>query len=145
MPTSKNQYIYNLKELITSLSNNSGTVSFKEILNKIRFSYKEMEPLCFWDSDNITEINIDENDQYNLKLICWEKGQQTTTFVNNHNEAWIYVLKGELIDEVYEETNENNFLTLSIKNLLNISKSGGKHKLSNAFDGRSVSLHLYIS
>lgn len=142
-----NSKIYNLKDLIITLKNKDDNVSSSEILKEIEFGFKEIEHLCFWDRDNYSKISIDKNGFGELVLICWEKDQQSPIHKHNINEAWTYVLKGELTEEVYNSDNDttidNNFI-LTQRDFTSITKESNKvHRLINSYNGRSVSLHLY--
>ncbi len=146
MPFNKTK-IYNLKDLINALKVKSDNDSYSENLNEIQFGFKGIEHLCFWDRDNYSKISVEKNEAFELVLICWEKEQQSPIHNHDIDEAWTYILKGELTEEVYQN-NDNptleDTLVLSQKNISSIKKEGGNvHRLINSYDGRSVSLHLY--
>lgn len=141
-----NSKIYKLKDLISALKIKDD--SYSEILDKIHFGFKEIEHLCFWDRDYYSKISIEKGDDYELVLICWEKDQQSPIHNHDLDEAWTYILKGELTEEIYTEAKGNstleNTVTLSQKAISSIKKESDKvHRLINSSNGRSVSLHLY--
>ncbi len=138
--------IYNLKNLTDTLNNKKDSVSYTEIFNKIQFGYKDIEHLCFWDPDNYSKINIEKHDDYELVLICWEKGQYSPVHNHDLDLACTYILKGELTEEIYSQT-EEPVLEKKIKHIQKnfscLKKEDKKnHRLINSFDGRSVSFHL---
>ena len=147
MPNNKLK-IYNLKDLINALKAKAINESYSTILNEIQFSFKDIEHLCFWDSDNYSKISIEKGELYELVLICWEKEQQSPIHGHNLDEAWSYILKGELTEEIYLSAEENSELDstniLSTKKISCIKRDSKKvHRLINSYNGRSVSLHLY--
>jgi len=141
--------IYNLKGLDEALALKSEEVTYVQILSSIRFNFKEIEPLCFWDADNYSKINIGNGDNHELVLICWENNQYSKIHKHNNKEAFTYVLKGELTEHVFSRSAENltseKTTVLSQKDISSIIKKSNKeHQLINSYNGRSVSLHLYI-
>jgi cysteine dioxygenase len=138
--------IYNLKDLTEALRNKQDADSYQEIFDNIQFGFKEIEPLCFWESDNYSKIFIEKDDKYELVLICWEKGQQSPIHDHQFSLACTYILKGELTEEIYTQDNppvleqkikhtHKNFSCLNEVNKKN-------HRLINSFHGRSVSFQL---
>lgn len=141
--------LYNLSELEHAL-NTHGKDSYKDIMDSIRFNFKDIEHLCFWDPDHYSKINIGEGKNYELMLICWEKKQYSSIHKHEKEEAWTYVLKGEITEKIYQPINGHGHFNLESEIKLNpkkfscINNNGRQHELINSFDGRSVSLHLYI-
>lgn len=147
MPSTKSK-IYSLKDLINSLKNKDTNNSYSEILENIQFGFKDVEHLCFWDRDNYSKIRIEEDEHFELVIICWEIGQQSPIHACKVDETWMYIVKGELTEEIYSEDIENpilgNTIVLSRKNISSIKKeSNTVHRLTNSYNGRSVSLRLY--
>ena len=140
----ENNAINSLKDLIDSLREEVGFKSYADVLKNIRFGFGEIEHLCFWDPDNYSKITIEKNGKYELALICWEKGQHSAIHNHDNDEAWTYVVKGELTEDVYENdtAKDSNVLKRRRMSAL-LSDESKQHRLSNSFNGRSVSLHLY--
>jgi len=87
---------------------------------------------------------LDDIKNNELVLICWEKEQQSLIHDHDLEEAWTYILKGELTEEIFEDSILTNKIELSTKNLSSLRKDNNKtHRLTNSYNGRSVSLHLY--
>ncbi len=141
--------LYNLKDLDLALKAKSEDVAYTDILSAIKFNFKEIEHLCFWDADNYSKINIGNGANYELVLICWEDSQQSQIHKHSENEAFTYVLKGELTEDIFDGGNSASTAGRSI--VLNrtdisslVNKSEKEHRFTNSYGGRSVSLHLYI-
>lgn len=141
--------LYNLDDLKNALTANDS--SYESILNRIRFNFKDIEHLCFWDADNYSKINIGEGKNYELVLICWEKEQHSPIHQHGYEEAWTYVLKGEITEKKYQPVNGSGCFNLDSEIKLDPRKfsslrnNGIQHELINSFNGRSVSLHLYVN
>jgi cysteine dioxygenase len=139
--------IYTLKDLTETLKNKKDSDSYQEIFNKIQFGFKEIEHLCFWDSDNYSKIFIEKDNKYELVLICWEKGQKSPIHSHQFSLACTYILKGELTEEIYSQSDTSPILEKTIKhghkNFSCLIKENKKnHRLINSSHGRSVSFQL---
>ena len=142
-------HIYNLKELDEALKAKSENTSYTEVLNAIRFSFKEVEHLCFWDAESYSKINIGNGANYELVLICWENGQQSQIHQHDEHEAFTYVLKGEITEEIFKNPLKSltpeKIKVLTKRDITSIINKGKKeHCLINSYKGRSVTLHLYV-
>jgi cysteine dioxygenase len=138
--------IYTLTDLKDALKEKDDKTSFSNILSKIQFGFKEVEHLCFWDPDNYCKISIEKGEDCELVLICWENGQQSPIHNHELKEAITYVMKGEITEEIYDETKAELEKTVILKNkdISKITEDEKKtHRLINSYNGRSVSLHIY--
>ncbi|PCJ27631.1 MAG: hypothetical protein COA97_03160 [Flavobacteriales bacterium] len=142
-----NSNISNLNDLINALNCNGEADSNTQILKRIKFGFREIEHLCFWDRDNYSKISIEKNEACELVLICWEKDQKSAIHDHDLDEAWTYILKGELTEEIFSSVDSSTVektLVLKQKAVSSIRKESNKvHRLINSYNGRSVSLHLY--
>lgn len=143
--------IYNLTELTSSLKNIDNKLDYGKILSKIRFSFKDIEHLCFWDADNYSKINIGDGDNFELNLICWEPQQESLIHHHLNEKSWIYVIKGEITEKTYEPISGSQNFKLIDETILTPRKSSHiefdkniHHQLINSNATRSVSLHLYV-
>lgn len=143
--------IYNLTELTSVLKNTDKDCDYSKILSKIRFNFKDIEHLCFWDSDHYSKINIGEGENFELNLICWEAQQQSLIHQHLYEKSWIYVIKGEITEKIYNPINGSGNFNLNGETILTPRKSSHlafnkslHHQLTNSNPTRSVSLHLYI-
>lgn len=143
--------IYNLSELTSVLKNTDSNFNYNELLSKIRFNFKDVEHLCFWDADNYSKINVGEGDNFELNLICWETHQQSKIHQHQKEKSWIYVIKGEITEKRYHSINGSGKFALDGETILTPRKlshinfeKNMHHQLINSNPTRSVSLHLYI-
>lgn len=145
------QLIYNLTDLTSALNNTDTKTDYENILSQIRFTFKDIEHLCFWDADNYSKINVGDGEHFELNLICWEAQQQSIIHQHLNEKSWIYVLKGEITEKVYQPINGYGQFKLNGEAILTPRKSSHltfdkniHHQLTNSNATRSVSLHLYI-
>lgn len=140
--------IYNLSDLTVALEkldkSNPG-----QLLSKIRFNYKDIEHLCFFDADHYSRINIGSGQNYSVDLICWEKEQHSPIHNHEDDHAWTYILKGQITEKLYTPENEGKFnlkeeIILPQNDVSHLNNGAIFHELVNTFNGRSVSLHVYI-
>lgn len=143
--------IYNLTELTSVLKNAKNSLDYAKILAKIRFGFKEIEHLCFWDADNYSKINIGEGENFELNLICWEPHQASLIHPHLNEKSWIYVIKGEITEKIFQPINGSGNFNLKGETVLTPKKCSHiefdkdiYHQLLNSNTTRSVSLHLYV-
>ncbi|MDF1673986.1 MAG: cysteine dioxygenase family protein [Vicingaceae bacterium] len=143
--------IYNLNDLTSALNNTENEADYDDILSKIRFNFKDIEHLCFWDAEHYSKINVGEGENYELNLICWESQQQSKIHQHLNEKSWIYVIKGEITEKTYHPINGSGNFDLKGETILTPRKSSHltfnknlHHHLANSNPTRSVSLHLYV-
>jgi cysteine dioxygenase len=143
--------IYNLADLTNALNEVEHREEYPQLFNKIRFTFKDIEHLCFWDADNYSRINIGQGKNYELVLICWENNQQTLIHHHHAVQACTYIIKGEITEKIFHPINGSGKHVLKGEKILIPRKvfcldqvSSDQHQLINSFNGRSVSLHLYV-
>ena len=143
-----NSNIYSLTDLTQALKTTS---NYEELFSRIRFNFKDIEHLCFWDADNYSKINVGDGDNFELNLICWEAQQHSLIHRHVNEQSWIYVLKGEIAEKTYQPINGSGKFQLSGETLLTPRKFSHinfgeqlHHELVNPSATRSVSLHLYV-
>ncbi|MCB0401900.1 MAG: cysteine dioxygenase family protein [Flavobacteriales bacterium] len=144
--------IFNLNQLTDALNQaDGGDATYEFIMGNIRFGFKDIEHLCFWDADFYSRINIASGSNYSLDLICWEKQQHSPIHNHEKDRAWFYILKGEITEKLYKPINGSGHYEFEAEKILAPRRSshlnhGGEryHELVNSNSGRSVSLHLYV-
>lgn len=136
-----------LDELITALSEGERT-TYNNIFRSINFPTNAFEEFSSWSNDCYTRNCIFDNDQFELILLCWEKGQMTPIHDHGGEECWVKIIEGEFKETIYKE-NEKGGLDI-VKS--SIAKSNditymidfmGYHSLENLSNKRSMSLHFY--
>ena len=139
--------ISNLDSLIEQLSNGSKE-EYKAIGVTLDLPLSELLPYTFWSDKHYTRNCIDKTNDFELILLCWEPGQETSVHCHGGEECWVYMIDGELEESHYKY--ENDILEkVNTDKLLSGAKSFmsdeiGYHKLVNNTSNRAISLHLYM-
>lgn len=125
----------------------SDKTDYLSILESTEISSTCYKEFSSWSSENYTRNCITINDEFELILLCWEKGQQTPIHDHGGEECWVKVIEGSLEEVIYKEE-DGDLMSIRTNTLLpdNISYMVdfmGYHALKNTFDGRTVTLHLY--
>ncbi len=122
---------------------------YLDTLKRIQIPIREYEKYYSWNSDRYTRNSIFENEQFEILLVCFEKGQGSPIHDYDFNEAWITVVQGKLREEKFRQHPRGNRLEkVSSVNLMPgdftfISGQVGIHRYFNIFENRSVCLCLY--
>lgn len=142
MKTSKN--IQKLVDLITTTSRKN----YNKLLTNFDFSTINFESYKTWSIEKYTRNCLYKDANFELILLCWEKGQQTPIHGHNGQDCWVFLLEGSM-EEVFFSMGDNDSLTVCgshpvMPNQVTFMNDGqGFHQLKNDAKGRSVSLHLY--
>jgi len=139
--------ILTLSELITELSESSKD-NYKSIFKNLKLNADELEGFANWSSQSYMRNGIYKDDCFELILICWEEGQETSIHCHGGEECWVYLLDGEVQEVFYGLDESENLITIGARSLHKnqdsyINDSIGFHKLKNNTKGRTMSLHLY--
>jgi len=99
-----------------------------------------------WSQKKYTRNCIYNDEQFELILLCWENGQETSIHCHGGEECWVHLLEGEMEEQLYNK--DENVTLKAIRKLQKfqssyINDSIGFHRLKNSFKGRTISLHLY--
>ena len=141
--------IDSLDQLIEKLQDSTRRESVRAITS-MDIPIAEYKPFQTWNEAHYTRNCISRTEDYELLLLCWEKGQETPIHCHNGEECWVYAVKGKLFEERYDYDNSDNLnilnhATYNQGQLSYMSDDMGYHLLRNIDNGRSMSLHLYMS
>lgn len=147
----KNVQILNSKDHIQrfiDLLSEADKKDYTSIIKNFDFGLIDFSPYENWTTKHYTRNCFYRDDRFELLLICWEKGHQTSIHDHNGEDCWVYVLQGKMEEEFYTLKNDGGLKLRSV-NSLNpkmLTKSGngnGFHRLKNDSGQRSLSLHVY--
>lgn len=145
MDSSEN--ITSLNKLLEVLPTCSGQDYF-DIARNLAIPEEDLLPFAFWSEKTYTRNCVSRTEDYELLLLCWEKGQETQIHCHNGEECWVYLAEGKLREKRYVENNGNLKLIADVKmtqdRLSYMNDDLGYHSLHNLNEGRSMSLHLYV-
>lgn len=137
----------NIEELIRLLSESSKT-HYNALLDNFNFDTIDFKGYESWSSEKYTRNCIYKDHQFELILLCWNLGQETSIHNHDGEDCWVYLLEGELEEVFYSldvsnNLNEEGSQSIAPHELSFMNDKIGLHKLRNGFQGKSVSLHLY--
>ncbi len=137
----------NIQELIQQLSESSKT-HYNSILNNFDFNTIDFKQFESWSSKKYTRNCLYKDAQFELLLLCWEEGQETSIHDHDGEDCWVYLLEGKMEEVFYTLDSSNTLIDEHSQSILPhqlsfINDRVGLHKLRNAFNDKSVSLHLY--
>lgn len=139
--------IETLNELVDSLTEGE-RVTFGDIVHSIQIPKQDFEEINSWSKKCYTRNCIAQGDEFELILLCWEKGQASPIHDHGGEECWVKIIDGEFRETLYQKNKEGELE--SIKSME--STAGditymvdfmGYHRLENLSNKRSLSLHLY--
>ena len=136
-----------LNDLISALSE-SERATYNHIIHSLQLEPNAFEKYANWSKDCYTRNCIADTEKFELILICWCAGHQTSIHDHGGEECWVKVVEGEFKETIYKQ-DEVGALKLtktkfSKKNDVTYMKDFmGFHRLENSANKRSMSLHLY--
>jgi cysteine dioxygenase len=136
-----------LNDLISALSEGERT-TYNHIIHSLQLEPNAFEKYAYWSNDCYTRNCIADTEKFELILICWCAGHQTSIHDHGGEECWVKVIEGEFKETVYKQDKMGALkLTktkFSKKNEITYMKDFmGFHRLENSANKRSMSLHLY--
>ena len=139
--------LQSLNDLISTLSEGERT-TYNHIIHSLQLEPNAFEKYANWSKDCYTRNCIADTEKFELILICWCAGHQTSIHDHGGEECWVKVIEGEFKETLYKQ-DEVGALKLtktkfSKKNDVTYMKDFmGFHRLENSANKRSMSLHLY--
>ncbi len=136
-----------IQRLIQLLSESSKS-HYTEILNNFDFESVDFSAYESWSSNKYTRNCMYRDSQFELLLLCWQEGQETSIHGHEGEDCWVYLLEGEM-EEVFYTVDTDNFLVENRSHKIQphqqtfMNDRIGFHKLKNVAQGPSLSLHLY--
>lgn len=119
-----------------------------EVMSNVQIPRAEFQRYYSWDDERYARNVLARNADFEVLLICWEKGQSSPIHDFNAQEAWIHPVEGMLREECYKINIHDDRLE-KVSNVLlgtdefSYMKQIGIHRYSNAYSARSVSLNIY--
>ncbi len=120
-----------------------------DIMKATKIPTAEFEKYYSWDDANYTRNVLMRNEDIEVLLICWEKGQSSPIHDFNSQEAWIHPIVGELREERFKINPGDDIRLERVSSVLlgpdeyTYMNQVGIHRYSNAYEARSVSLNIY--
>jgi predicted metal-dependent enzyme (double-stranded beta helix superfamily) len=136
-----------INTLINVLSESSKE-DYTEILLNFNFKNIDFSEIEYWEPQCYTRNCFYKDDDFELILICWDKGQQTAIHNHDGEDCWVYLLEGEIEEDFYRlnDNEQLEFCATSVLEKGQVTKSdklSGFHRLRNNKINRALSLHVY--
>lgn len=140
----------NLNETLENLK--KGNVSFDDVTeNLFSYSFEDYNEIFKIDQIEVAEktykrLPVFNNDNCVAILMLWGNNNKTAVHDHKNYEGKIKVLKGELTEVYYKETEdfiEYEGAGVAIEGLVFEEELGGIHSIVNNKNVLSVSLHIY--
>lgn len=136
-----------LHKLIIQLSNAS-LEDYNSILKTFDFDGIDLLPFQSWSAKKYTRNCLHRDADFELILLCWEEGQETSIHGHDGEDCWVYLLNGAMEEVLYTMNDEHELChesthSIATNQLTFMNDKIGYHKLKNTNPGRSMSLHLY--
>ena len=120
-------------------------------MKNLQLDEGDLKDLTYFKKSNYTRNLLEKNSEFELIVLCWEKGHKTPVHDHNGSLCWTKVIEGEVLESVYKRNLVENWRFCSpVANTTNLKK-GAVSFISDkvgfhSFECRSlkaVSLHLY--
>ncbi|APY07897.1 hypothetical protein BWZ20_06090 [Winogradskyella sp. J14-2] len=133
---------------LINLLTESSKKDYTNILLNFNFQDIDFSEIEHWKPHDYTRNCFYKDKNFELILICWDKGQKTAIHNHNGEECWVYLLEGELEEDFYEldDSGQLEYKSSQILRPNEITKSEGHdvfHSLGNSTKSRAISLHVY--
>lgn len=94
--------------------------------------------------NNYNRIRICDNYVYDIYIITWNVNQNAPIHDHSDNGCWMKVLKGKLIENIYNHDLSLKQSNELLKNDIGFIKNDiGYHNIINSNNDVSVSIHIY--
>ena len=143
------EHINSLDDLVEALAD-SKLEDFPHILKRINIDDEDLAGFCNWEEGEYTRNCLDRKDEYELVLICWDRGAETPIHGHDGQKCWVYQLRGALTEIRYDKNPDGQPIeairtSMDETHLSYMDDTMGYHILRNDSSDRCLTLHLYVS
>ena len=145
----KSQLIHKQKiDLLFSKLTNQGYEHFEKFILELDINAETLHPFAIWSIDKYQRVCIAHDENAELILLCWGKGQGTPIHSHDKQECWVHIVDGKITETLYESNSAINIMnkrTISRGAFTYLTDDIGFHKLENNTNDITMSLHLYAN
>ena len=138
-----------LNDLIYDLKSCTNINDYLALVKRINLKKEDIVELCIFNEDKYTRNCAIKTNEFELIALCWNPGQKTPIHCHNKQECWMYVVEGEIFEEVFTFQNHKFKKVRESKITSNkfafINDLVGVHRISNNTQKKAISLHLYAA
>ncbi len=127
-----------------------GIFSFDQAVKSAVINLSDVQPYASWDQKSYTRTTLEQNEDFELLLLCWEPGQSTVIHDHNGQQGWIHIIQGELTEETFDIQKSGGIPSLKSKTTFKPGEVSyrnddiGVYRIENTSHDKSISLHLYV-
>ena len=141
-------FITSVEELIDQLQNEAPE-NYPKIIKNIKIPGEAFQSFAVWNPNRYTRNCLERTADFELVLLCWNKGDLTPVHDHSGQKCWVYQIDGKVREVRFEKDEAGNLqetskLLLSPGKLTYMEDRMGYHMLKNETDGRAMTLHLYV-
>lgn len=139
--------LQSIEQLISALSTRDQS-QYNKIIRSLEIPVRAFKNHCSWSEECYTRNCIAEDDNFELILLCWQKGQITPIHNHGGEECWVRIIEGEFKETVYSTDDVSELkvvktITSRANDVTYMKDFMGVHSIENLSNKRSMSLHLY--
>lgn len=116
-------------------------------MRRVSITFTKWEEHFKFSDEKPRRVRLSKTEEYDLFLSCWEKGQEGPIHDIDSEEAWIHPICGKFIEERYKLSHNKleqvSSVLLTTQSYSYMQKSKTIYKYINAYESRSVCIHLY--
>lgn len=123
---------------------------YLSLLKELNFTTSDFIDYINFSQEKYMRSCVAKGDDFELILLCWEKGQKAPIHGHDGSEGWIYVVQGNFEEKRYvlnpstKRLNQKFKTNIGEQEICHTSTDETEfHSIANVNDGRSISLHLY--
>lgn len=148
-PSNSPYSIESLTELIEALNEGERT-AYNHKIHALDIRKLVLDEIISWSDECYTRNCIAQGDDFELILLCWEKGQVSPIHDHGGEECWVKVIEGEFRETLYKKDEMGELHVIksihsSAGDVTYMVDFMGCHRLENLSNKRSLSLHLYAN
>ncbi|NER20109.1 MAG: hypothetical protein F6J86_01380 [Symploca sp. SIO1B1] len=144
--------INSLYELLPRLDLANGKrTELRALIQSIELDFNSVKSYCCWNKNHYTRNLIRRTEEYELLVLCWQKGQFCPIHDHGEQDCFMYIITGELEETQYQLNEQKS----SKKSLVEIKRNvyGSRNKICifsatlwhsvKVLSEQAVTLHFY--
>ena len=140
--------ITSLNGLIETLKQ-SDAKDYVKVAKGMNIPFGDFSKYAHFKEDSYARNCIVKTDEFELILICWNKGDITPIHGHDTQNCWVYQVDGKMTEIRYQKDEQGNLIEcnkmfISPGMLTYMHDSMGYHLLENHTKHNAMTLHLYM-
>jgi sulfinoalanine decarboxylase/sulfinoalanine decarboxylase/aspartate 1-decarboxylase len=122
--------------------------NFAALIKEFNINFESLLPFATWSQDSYQRICLASNEEAELILICWNKGQETAVHDHDGQKCWMYFAKGDFIEKLYANDDDKKLMKqrqVQEGKVSFLTDDIGFHSLHYDSQGLGMTMHLYAN